>query len=85
MPRRNHDSIIDWRALRAQKGYLDLRNEDLIRASGCGSRAVSAFLCGDENLQLGTIIRLSAALGLRPRITFEPAEPEKVVELKAVA
>jgi len=82
-PKRNDNSIIDWRTLRARKSYLDLRTEDIVAASGCGSRSVCAFLAGEENLNLETIIRLSAALGLRPRITFEVAD--NVVELKAVA
>jgi hypothetical protein len=82
--KRNNNSIVDWRELRARKAHLDLRNEDLIRQTGCGSRTVSAFLAGDERLNLDTIIRLAAALGLRPRLTFEPVtESEKVVELKA--
>lgn len=76
-------SVIDWRTLRARKSYLNLNIKDLVAASGCGSRSVCAFLSGDESLNLETVIRISAALGLKPKITFEPIKQE--TQLKAVA
>ena len=89
MRKRNtqNNSIVDWRTLRARKGYLDLYNEDLIRATGCSSRTVSAFFAGDEKMNLDTMIRLAAVMGLKLRITFEPVEadvePTEAVDLKA--
>lgn len=76
MRKRNtqNNSIVDWRTLRARKGYLDLHNEDMIQATGCSSRTVSAFFAGDEKMNLDTMIRLAAVIGLRPRITFEPLD-----------
>lgn len=68
------ESVIDWRTLRARKGYLDLHNADLIQATGCSSATVSAFFAGNERMNLDTIIRLSAALGLRAKVTFDVAE-----------
>ncbi|HKQ90864.1 MAG TPA: hypothetical protein VJZ77_09290 [Blastocatellia bacterium] len=82
---RQNNSIVDWRALRARKSHLDLYNEDLIQATGCSSRTVSAFFAGDEKMNLDTMIRLAAVMGLRPRITFEVVEsdPAQAAELKA--
>jgi hypothetical protein len=82
---KQNNSIVDWRTLRARKGYLDMRNEDLIEATGCSSRTVSAFLAGDEKMNLDTMVRLAAVMGLKPRITFEPVEAEvaNVAEFKA--
>lgn len=78
-------SVIDYRALRARKSYLGLKNEDLIEEANCSASTVSAFLAGEESLKMETIIRLSAALGLKPRVIFEPIEQEKAPRLKAVA
>ena len=80
----NDKHIIDYRTLRARKAYLGLRNEDLINATGCSSATVSAFLAGDERMKLESVVRLAAALGLKPRITFEPVSEQSnnVVELK---
>jgi hypothetical protein len=68
---KQNNSIVDWRTLRARKAYLGLRNEDLMRAADGSSRTVSAFLAGDEKMNLDTIIRLATVLGLSVKITFE--------------
>jgi hypothetical protein len=67
-------TFIDYRTLRARKAYLGLRNEDLMRATGCSPRTVSAFLAGNEKMNLEKIVVLAAELGLKPRVTFELLE-----------
>jgi hypothetical protein len=70
------NSIIDYRFLRGRRGYLGLRNKDLIAQTKTGSRTVAAFFAGDESMELQTIIKLASALGLKPRITFEVVDTE---------
>lgn len=63
---------IDTATLRARKGYLGLRSEDLVER-GVGSWAtVSAFFRGGQSQNLATVRRLAAELGLRVEIRFVP-------------
>lgn len=68
-------SVIDYRELRARKAWLGLRNEDLTRQTGASNETLSRVLSGKENVTLGSVIKIAAALNLRPRVTFEPIEP----------
>lgn len=70
-----NESVIDYRELRAQKARLGLRNEDLTEQTGASSDTLSRVLSGKEAVTLSSVIKIAAALKLRPRVTFEPIEP----------
>ena len=71
---RQENLVINYRKLKARKAYLELSNMDLIQRAGMGSRTVSAFLNGAKTLNLQTIERLAAELGLRVIVDFQPIE-----------
>lgn len=82
-------SVINYRALRAEKARLGLEYKDLIERTGQGSRTIAACLNGAETINLQTLIDLAAALNLRVKVDFESMEKsdgeQKPVQLQAVA
>jgi len=75
--RRQIDTVIDYRELRAQMARLELTYEDFIRlaeetiGSSPNRATVSDFLHGAEGMKVETIKRYASVIGMRPRVVFE--------------
>ena len=80
-------TVIDYQELRAEWGRHEMDYDKFIAAvvadggEAPSSQTVARFRRGDETMNVKTIIRLAAALGLKPQITFVPIaeEPAGVV------
>ena len=66
---------IDAPTLRARKARLNLRSEDLVERGVASWRTVTAFFAG-EPLNLTTIQRLAAQLGLQVEVRFKEIEQQ---------
>jgi len=75
--RRQIETVIDYRELRAQMARLGLTYDDLIRLAQeqfgeapC-RETVAGLLSGKEGMKVSTIKRYVGLLGLRPKVVFE--------------
>ena len=80
-------SVINYPELQAQRARLGITYEDLIELTGAGLGSIAAVMNGKETVNLQTIIRIAAALGLLVKVEFEPMPVEKQnpTELRKVA
>lgn len=67
-------SIINYSELRAQKARLGLCYRDLTEKTGISCSALTCLFNGAETLNVQTIKRLAAELGLRVIVDFQPIE-----------